>query len=166
MVSLIDTIQSLATFIVHFRFHIINNYKLISDKQIIPTIRDAYELNACDRFNDLPHIRKANHYGTNATKKVVGRFEIGGQYHFTMEPQTTCCAPGEDGLDVYSASQWMDYTNIAIAECLKIPENAINMIVRRIGGGFGSKSTRSSQIACACALACHLTNQPVRLVES
>ncbi|XP_037034825.1 indole-3-acetaldehyde oxidase-like isoform X2 [Bradysia coprophila] len=137
-----------------------------SDKQIIPTIRDAYDLNAEDRFSESPHSRKATHYGTNATKTISGRFEVGSQYHYTMEAQTTCCIPSEDGIDVYSATQWMDYMNIAIAECLKVPENSINMIVRRLGGGYGSKISRSSQVACACALACHLTNQPVRFVMS
>lgn len=129
-------------------------------------MRDAYELNAIDRFGDLPHNRKATHYGTNTTKTISGRFEIGSQYHYTMETQTTCCVPSEDGMDVYSSTQWMDYINIAIAECLKVPENSINMIVRRLGGGYGAKISRSSQIACACALACHLTNKPVRFIMS
>ncbi|KAJ6644053.1 Xanthine dehydrogenase [Pseudolycoriella hygida] len=135
-----------------------------SGKQIIPTLQDAYALNAVDRFTDSEHNRKATHYGTNTTKTISGRFEIGGQYHYTMETQTTCCVPAEDGMDVYSSTQWMDYAHIAVAECLKVPENSINMVVRRLGGGYGGKISRSSQIACACALACHLTHRPVRFV--
>lgn len=81
-----------------------------------------------------------------------------------METQTTYCVPAEDGMDVFTSTQFMDFTNIAIAECLNVPENSINMVVRHVGGAFGVKTTRSSQIACACALACHLTNQPVRFV--
>lgn len=140
--------------------------EFVSDRQIVPTIRDAYDLDAHDRFNDSKHNRRATHYGTKTTKTITGRFEVGSQYHYTMETQTTCCVPSEDGIDVYSSSQWMDFINIAIAECLKIPENSINMIVRRLGGGYGSKISRSSQVACACALACHLTNKPVRFVLS
>ncbi|KAJ6644052.1 Xanthine dehydrogenase [Pseudolycoriella hygida] len=134
------------------------------DKRVIPTIQDAYDLKAFDRFTDSVHNRKATHYGTNRTKTIIGRFEIGSQYHYTMEPQTTCCVPAEDGMDVYSATQFMDYTNIAIAECLQVPESSINMVVRRLGGGYGGKISRSSQIACACALACHLTHRPIRFV--
>lgn len=81
-----------------------------------------------------------------------------------MEAQTTYCVPAEDGMDVYTSTQHMDFTNIAIAECLNIRENSINMVVRHVGGAYGCKTTRSSQIACACALACHLTKQPVRFV--
>lgn len=140
-----------------------------SEKRIIPTIRDAYDLNAQDRFSDAPdspHTIKAKRHGIETTRTLTGRFEAGGQYHFTMEAQSTCCVPAEDGIDVHSSTQWMNFVNIAIAECLNIPENAINMIVRRLGGAYGAKISRSSQIACACALACYLTQKPVRFVMS
>lgn len=99
-----------------------------------------------------------------ATQTVKGSFEIYGQYHFTMETQTALCVPAENGMDVHSATQWVDFTQIAVAECLGISENSINMIVRRIGGAYGSKISRATQIACACAIACLLTHRPIRFV--
>lgn len=45
-----------------------------------------------------------------------------------------------------------------------MPENQIKLTVKRIGGAYGAKITRSSLIACACALACHLSGLPVRFV--
>lgn len=38
------------------------------------------------------------------------------------------------------------------------------MEVRRIGGGFGCKITRSSMVATACALAAFKLNKAVRLI--
>lgn len=41
--------------------------------------------------------------------------------------------------------------------------NRINVEVRRLGGGFGAKTTKVCQVACACAVAAHVLNQPVRV---
>lgn len=131
---------------------------------MIPTIREAFELNARDRFRPMAGSRKATNVGLNATKKINGVVHIYGQYHHHMETQTCICVPSEDGMDVYSSTQWVDFTQIAIADCLGVSANKINMQVRRIGGGFGGKLSRQSQIACACALACHLSKRPIRFV--
>jgi xanthine dehydrogenase/oxidase len=54
---------------------------------------------------------------------IKGSFDVGSQYHYTMESQSCVCIPIEDGIDVYPASQWMDLTQIAISQVLNIPEN-------------------------------------------
>ncbi|KAG4066033.1 hypothetical protein HA402_001280 [Bradysia odoriphaga] len=81
-----------------------------------------------------------------------------------MEPHTTICIPTEDGMLVHTSSQWTDITQTAIAQCLNVKENSIHIEVKRVGGGFGAKISRAGQIACACALACHLIAVPVRFV--
>lgn len=40
----------------------------------------------------------------------------------------------------------------------------INVIVRRLGGGYGGKISRASQIACSAALVAHLLKKPCRFI--
>ncbi|XP_053675021.1 uncharacterized protein LOC128725312 [Anopheles nili] len=98
------------------------------------------------------------------TQRIQGTLEIYGQYQFPLETQSCICVPSEDGMDIFAATQWINLCQVAIASALKIPENSLNFNVRRVGGSYGAKLTRASQIACACALAAHLTKRPVRFV--
>jgi xanthine dehydrogenase molybdopterin-binding subunit B len=42
--------------------------------------------------------------------------------------------------------------------------SSININVRRLGGGYGAKISRSALIATSCALAAHILCRPVRFV--
>uniref|UniRef100_A0A1Y9HAI9 Uncharacterized protein n=1 Tax=Anopheles farauti TaxID=69004 RepID=A0A1Y9HAI9_9DIPT len=141
-------------------------YERVSDEPIYPTIKTLLLANKSkERIVDQPiSSRNVPQTELGVAKKIQGTLELAGQFHFSMEPQTCLCVPIEDGMDVYSATQWIDLTQVVIAAALKVPENSLNLTVRRLGGGFGSKLTRASQIACACALAAHLTKRPVRLI--
>ncbi|XP_023954191.2 xanthine dehydrogenase-like [Bicyclus anynana] len=104
-----------------------------------------------DAGNDVKHV-------------LSGELKLKGQYHHYMELQTAVAVPTEDGLDVYSSCQWLDLTSVAIAECLNLPVNRINVIVRRLGGGYGGKISRPSQIACSAALVAYLERKTCRFV--
>ncbi|XP_055379733.1 xanthine dehydrogenase-like [Condylostylus longicornis] len=95
-----------------------------------------------------------------------GYLYLSGQYHYTMEPQTTVCIPIEEGFQIYSATQWMEGTQVTIARMLNLHQNAIQVEVRRVGGAYGGKISRNAQISCATALACYLLNRPVRFIMS
>ncbi|XP_023247177.1 xanthine dehydrogenase-like [Copidosoma floridanum] len=130
----------------------------------IITINDAVASNDKTRISknvDMPAQAPA---GKSNKYKLKGTHECGPQYHFSMETQTCVCVPIENGVDVYPATQFIDFLHANIALTLNIPINNINIKVRRLGGSYGGKLTRANQIACACALACHLLRQPARLV--
>ncbi|KAL7051325.1 hypothetical protein ACKWTF_004430 [Chironomus riparius] len=117
------------------------------------------------RTKVLPeYCKEATKSSVEKGQQITGKFEIGPQYHYYLETQLCLCTLAEDGINVYSPTQWMDTTQIAVAEALNMPVNQINMSVRRLGGGFGGKISRPAQLACACALATIKLNKPVRLV--
>uniref|UniRef100_A0A182R8Q6 FAD-binding PCMH-type domain-containing protein n=1 Tax=Anopheles funestus TaxID=62324 RepID=A0A182R8Q6_ANOFN len=140
-------------------------YEKVSDEPICPTIKAVLMNQTKERIFDQPiNSRDGPEMDVQVSQKIVGTLELAGQFHYTMEPQTCLCVPSEDGMDVYAATQWIDLCQVVIAAALKVPQNTLNLTVRRLGGGFGSKLTRVNQLACACALAAYLTKRPVRFV--
>lgn len=134
---------------------------------IYTTIEEVIKANATSRIRPSPFAHKSTAYGTSDVAKTIkskGRF--GSQYHYTMEPQTCIALPNEEGLVIYAAAQWIDLTQGAISNSLKIPMNKIKVEVRRLGGGYGGKISRNNQVACAAALAAYKLNVPVRFVLS
>lgn len=61
--------------------------------------------------------------GQNEKHQITGTYECGPQYHFPMETQTCVCIPIEDGMDVFSSTQWMDLTQTNVATVLDVPAN-------------------------------------------
>ncbi|EDW59394.1 uncharacterized protein AOX1 [Drosophila virilis] len=98
--------------------------------------------------------------------KGSGKLDLGLQYHYFMEPQTTVVLPFEGGLQVYAATQWMDLTQDIIAKVLNLRSNEVQVKTRRIGGGYGGKATRCNLVATAAAVAALKLNRPVRFVQT
>ncbi|XP_075153163.1 uncharacterized protein LOC142226821 [Haematobia irritans] len=101
-----------------------------------------------------------------ADMEFNGIFEIGSQYHFTIEPQTCIVIPDEQRLEVYSATQWMNHTQAVISKMLNVKTATVQLKVRRLGGAYGCKVTRCNLVACAAALAAYKLNRPIRFVQS
>ncbi|XP_044731803.1 indole-3-acetaldehyde oxidase-like [Chrysoperla carnea] len=131
-----------------------------SDKKNTYTVRDALKIPNNPRIV-LERQHDPTKKNTDAKHVLKGTFDIGSQYHYTMETQTCVCVPIEDGMDVYSSTQWMDYIQTAIAKSCNIPQKNVNLNVRRLGGGYGAKISQSSLIACATAVAATKLNRPV-----
>lgn len=95
-------------------------YKNVKSTPPVLTLREAIK----DKGRVLPSGDvTAKKKGENVEKVIKGSMDMFGQYHYTLETLQCICIPTEDGMDVYSSSQWMDNTQIAIAQLLNIPEN-------------------------------------------
>ncbi|KAM6893047.1 aldehyde oxidase 6 [Lycodopsis pacificus] len=95
-----------------------------------------------------------------------GELRIGGQEHFYMETQSMLVVPvGEETeFHAYVSTQWPTLTQDAIAETLRIPSNRVTCHVKRVGGAFGGKVTKTAILACVTAVAAWKTNRAVRCV--
>ncbi|XP_022112869.2 indole-3-acetaldehyde oxidase [Pieris rapae] len=135
-----------------------------SNQKPILNVKDA--LKAADKENRIREESsiKPKDRGTDVVHTIKGTYTIPDQYHYTMETQSCTVSNTRRGLVVRSATQWMDLVQTAVAKSLNLPLNSVTVEVSRIGGGYGGKASRSSLIACACALAAHKLNRTATLV--
>ncbi|KAK2596252.1 hypothetical protein QQS21_006344 [Conoideocrella luteorostrata] len=97
-----------------------------------------------------------------------GKSKIGGQEHFYLETQAAFAIPHiEDGsMEVYSSTQNLMENQVFVAQVLGVPMSRVNMRVRRMGGAYGGKESRSTPFAMMVALAAQKSGRPVRMMLS
>ena len=102
-------------------------------------------------------IRRGNPEGAfaNCAHMIKGESRSGAQEHFYLETQATIAVPkGEHGeMELISSTQNPTGTQRIVAHVLGVAENRVVCKVKRIGGGFGGKETRSIPISTVVAVA-------------
>ena len=89
----------------------------------------------------------------SAANRLQGELRIGGQEHFYLEGQVARAQPEEDGgVTVWSSNQNPTETQHLLAHVLGISMHRVNVIVRRMGGGFGGKETHATACAALAAI--------------
>jgi xanthine dehydrogenase large subunit len=72
--------------------------------------------------------------------------------------------PGEDDdVTIYSSTQHPSEVQHMVAHVLGVPSNAVTIIVRRMGGGFGGKETQPNLFAAVAAVAAKKWNRAVKI---
>jgi xanthine dehydrogenase/oxidase len=96
---------------------------------------------------------------------VEGSMRSGGQEHFYLEPNSTLAIPSESAtnLTIYASTQAPTKTQDFCARVTNTPAAKVVVRMKRMGGGFGGKETRSVFVSVAAAVAAKLMNKPVRL---
>ncbi|MCJ1416575.1 hypothetical protein MMC32_002913 [Xylographa parallela] len=117
-------------------------------------------------FPHFRYINKGDAEGAfeKADHVFTGIARMGGQEHFYLETNACVVIPKpEDGeMEVYSSTQNPSETQAYIAQVTGVQANKIVSKVKRLGGGFGGKETRSIQLAGICAAAANKVKRPVR----
>ncbi|KAL2155444.1 hypothetical protein VTH82DRAFT_186 [Thermothelomyces myriococcoides] len=100
----------------------------------------------------------------NCDYVFTGTARMGGQEHFYLETQAAVVIPKpEDGeMEIWSSTQNPNEVQAYAAQVCNVQSNKIVAKVKRMGGGFGGKETRSVQLSSILALAAKKTRRPVR----
>ncbi|CEM14658.1 unnamed protein product [Vitrella brassicaformis CCMP3155] len=102
--------------------------------------------------------------GTADLQVVKGKVDCGSQLHFYLEPQVAVACPDEDGrMTVHTATQGPQYVHENVALALGLPQHKVDVRLRRLGGGFGGKSTGSVPVAIMAAVAARKAGRPVHV---
>uniref|UniRef100_A0A8L0DPJ2 Xanthine dehydrogenase/oxidase n=1 Tax=Oncorhynchus mykiss TaxID=8022 RepID=A0A8L0DPJ2_ONCMY len=93
---------------------------------------------------------------TQADHILEGEMHMGGQEHFYLETNVTVAVPkGEDGeMELFVSTQSATKT-----QALGVPASRVVIRVKRMGGGFGGKESRSTTLSTVVAVA---AQKPVR----
>ncbi|XP_063385553.1 uncharacterized protein LOC134671625 [Cydia fagiglandana] len=137
------------------------NVKYSNVKKPVIDVREA--IKSPDR-NKMVYEQGGANRVTDLFKVIKGTQTIFAQQHFCMETLVSVVKPTEEGLEVHCTTQHMDLVQTMISRALLIPENKIDVIVRRLGGAYGLKISRGSQVAVASALVAHKLNRPCRII--
>jgi xanthine dehydrogenase large subunit len=99
-----------------------------------------------------------------APHRISGRTSCGQQEQFYLEGQIAYAVPREDGqLTLYVSTQHPDGNQREAAAALNLSVNDVEVICRRMGGGFGGKESNSGIFSQSAALAAFKLQRPVKL---
>jgi xanthine dehydrogenase large subunit len=100
----------------------------------------------------------------SAPHKLEGTLEVGGQEHFYLEGQVAYALPLEQNQWlIHSSTQHPGEVQHWVSHALGLPNSAVRVECRRMGGGFGGKETQAGHLAVWSALAAHKLRCPVKL---
>uniref|UniRef100_A0AAY4DIL0 xanthine dehydrogenase n=1 Tax=Denticeps clupeoides TaxID=299321 RepID=A0AAY4DIL0_9TELE len=125
---------------------IISIQDAIDSQSFYQPVRTMKKGDTAQGFKDSDHI-------------LEGEIHIGGQEHFYLETNCTVAVPkGEDGeMELFVSTQ----THVVfLVSALGVPANRIVCRVKRMGGGFGGKESRSIILSTVVAVAA--MKRPVR----
>lgn len=95
---------------------------------------------------------------------VAGTQKTGAQIHFYMESQSCFTEPGEmKQMRVHPSSQSPNSVQGSVSSTLNVSTNNIQVDIKRLGGAYGGKTTRSPYIASPAAIASKKLKRPVRI---
>ncbi|RPA88708.1 hypothetical protein L873DRAFT_1832155 [Choiromyces venosus 120613-1] len=90
--------------------------------------------------------------------------DFDGQEHFYLETNAAAMIPRPEDreMEVWSSTQNIMETQEFVSQVTGVPSSRIVAKVKRMGGGFGGKESRSMQLACILAVGTKKVARPIR----
>ena len=133
----------------------------------LPAVLTALEAHARQDYVVPPmHLARGDAAAAlaSAPHRWQGSFSLGGQEQFYLEGQISYALPQEDGgLLVHCSTQHPSEMQHLVAHALGLASHQVQVVCRRMGGGFGGKESQSALFACIAALAAARLQRPVKL---
>ena len=135
--------------------------------EALPALLTALQAHAAQQYVVPPmHLARGDASAALATapQRWQGSFSLGGQEQFYLEGQISYAIPQEDGgLLVHCSTQHPSEMQHLVASALGLASHRVQVVCRRMGGGFGGKESQSALFACVAALAASKLQRPVKL---
>ena len=137
----------------------------------LPAILTPAEAHAAGQYVVPPqHLVRTQHPDgvagalAEAPHRLQGQWFVGGQEQFYLEGQISYALPQEDGgMLVHCSTQHPSEMQHLVARALGLPSHQVQVVCRRMGGGFGGKESQSAVFACLAAVAARRLGRPVKL---
>ena len=137
------------------------------DIEPLPPVLTVHEAHARQQYVLPPvHVARgdADAALARAPHVLEDSFEVGGQEHFYLEGQVAYVLPLEQNQWwVCSSTQHPGEVQHWVAHALRVPNHAVTVECRRMGGGFGGKETQAGHLAVWAAVAANKLGCPVKL---
>ncbi|KAF9292879.1 hypothetical protein BGZ88_006024 [Linnemannia elongata] len=96
-------------------------------------------------------------------KVFEGQTRLGGQEQFYLETQAVLVNnKGEGEFEIYASTQNANETQAVVASVLGVSAHKVACKVKRLGGGFGGKESRTIPLSCIMSVASYHQKRPVR----
>ncbi|ROL53594.1 Xanthine dehydrogenase/oxidase [Anabarilius grahami] len=141
----------------------IQDFSRFSEKQLVQVQKYNIKISLTGLLTCLRSLFQTGCYYQQVLLSA-GEMHIGGQEQFYLETNCTLAVPrGEDGeMELFVSTQSASKTQVLVAKALGVPANRVVCRVKRMGGGFGGKESRSTILSTVVAVAAHTVKRPVR----
>lgn len=131
--------------------YVLTMEEAIEQESFHPVYREIKKGNVEEAFKKCDHV-------------FTGTVRMGGQEHFYLETNACLAVPSpEDGaMEIFASTQNANETQVFAARTCDVAANKVVVRVKRLGGGFGGKESRSVILSSVVALAAKKTKRPVR----